>query len=62
MIITRYAQFHDEPGYAVRTSDQRVFFLDHDAQSVLLTTTDIPALTRPAGRNLQRRSTDDGKL
>jgi hypothetical protein len=37
----RYATFHGEPGYAIRIPDRRVLFVDHDAQSVLLTTADI---------------------
>lgn len=43
-LIARYATFHDEPGYAIRTADRRVFFVDHDAQTVQLTTADLPAL------------------
>jgi hypothetical protein len=41
----RYATFHGEPGYAIRTPDRRVLFVDHDAQSRTLTNADIPALT-----------------
>jgi hypothetical protein len=44
-LIVRYAIFHGEPGYAIRTPDRRVLFVDHDAQSVDLTTADIPFLT-----------------
>lgn len=43
-LIVRYATFHDEPGYALRTADRHCFFVDHDAQMVPLTTADIPAL------------------
>ena len=43
-LIARYATFHDEPGYAIRTADRRVFFVDHDAQTVQLTLADLPAL------------------
>jgi hypothetical protein len=41
-LIVRYATFHREPGYAIRTADRRVLFVDHDAQSVTLTNADIP--------------------
>jgi hypothetical protein len=44
-LIVRYATFHGEPGYAIRTADRRVLFVDHDAGSVDLTDADIPALT-----------------
>jgi hypothetical protein len=43
-LIVRYATFHNEPGYAIRTPDRRVIFVDHDAASVTLTTADIPFL------------------
>jgi hypothetical protein len=43
-LIVRYATFHGEPGYAIRTPDRRVIFLDHDAQSLVLRDTDIPHL------------------
>ena len=43
-LIVRYATLHGEPGYALRTADRRVFFVDHDAQMVQLTASDIPAL------------------
>ena len=43
-LIVRYAIFHGEPGYAIRTPDRRVLFVDHDAQSVTLTNADIPWL------------------
>lgn len=42
--VVRYATFHGEPGYAIRTADRRVLFMDHDAQSVDLTDADIPFL------------------
>jgi hypothetical protein len=41
-LIVRYATFHREPGYAIRTPDRRVLFVDYDAQSVTLTNADIP--------------------
>lgn len=41
-LIVRYATLHGEPGYAIRTPDRRVLFVDHGAQSVLLTNADIP--------------------
>ena len=46
-LIVRYATFHGEPGYAIRTAapDRRVLFVDHDGQSVTLTNADIPYLT-----------------
>jgi hypothetical protein len=44
-LIVRYATFHGEPGYAMRTADRRVFFVNHDAAMVTLTNADIPALT-----------------
>ena len=44
-LIVRYCTFHGEPGYAIRTPDHRALFVDHDAQSVMLTNTDIAALT-----------------
>jgi hypothetical protein len=44
-LIVRYATFHGEPGYAMRTADRRVIFVDHDAQSVTLTDADIPHVT-----------------
>ena len=44
-LIVRYATFHGEPGYAIRTPDSRVIFVDHDAQSLTLTNADIPTLT-----------------
>ena len=44
-LIVRYATFHGEPGSAIRTPDRRVLFVDHDAQSITLTTADIPFLT-----------------
>jgi hypothetical protein len=43
-LIVRYCTFHGEPGYAIRTPDRRVLFVDHDAQSVNLTNADIPVL------------------
>ncbi len=43
-LIVRYATFHGEPGYALRTADRRVFFVNHDAEMVTLTNADIPAL------------------
>jgi hypothetical protein len=44
-LIVRYATFHGEPGYAIRTPARRVLFVDHGAQSVTLTNADIAALT-----------------
>jgi hypothetical protein len=44
-LIARYATFHNEPGYALRLADRRVFFVDHEAQCTPLTNADIPALT-----------------
>jgi hypothetical protein len=41
-LLVRYCTFHGEPGYAIRTTDRRVLFVDHDAQSVTLTNADIP--------------------
>jgi hypothetical protein len=41
-LIVRYCTFHGEPGYAIRTPNRRVIFVDHDAQSVTLTNADIP--------------------
>ena len=43
-LIVCYATFHSEPGYAIRTSDRRVIFVDHDAQSLILSNADILAL------------------
>ena len=43
-LIVRYGTFHGEPGYAIRTPNRRVLFVDHDAQSVTLTTADMPFL------------------
>ena len=43
-LIVRYATYHGEPGYAIRTATRHVLFVDHDAQSVDLTDADIPAL------------------
>ena len=54
-LLARYATFHDEPGYAIRTADRRVFFVDHDAQTVPLTRPTCPPWcswamsTRPSG-------------
>ena len=36
-LIARYATFAGLPGYAIRTADRRVFFVDHDAQMTELT-------------------------
>jgi hypothetical protein len=44
-LVVRYATLRGEPGYAIRTPDHRALFVDHDAQSVMLTNTDIAALT-----------------
>jgi hypothetical protein len=44
LFLTRYATFHEEPGYAIRTADRRVFFVDHDAQMTELTNADIRTL------------------
>jgi hypothetical protein len=43
-LIAKYATFAGLPGYAIRTADRRVFFIDSDAQCTQLTTADIPAL------------------
>ena len=43
-LIARYATYAGLPGYAIRTADRRVFFVDHDAQTVQLSDADIPAL------------------
>jgi len=43
-LIARYATFYAEPGYAIRTADRRVFFVDHDAQTVQLGDADVFAL------------------
>jgi hypothetical protein len=43
-VVVRYATFHSEPGYAIRTPDRRVICTDHDAQSVMLTNADIAFL------------------
>jgi hypothetical protein len=54
-LIVRYCTFHDEPGYAIRTADRRVLFVDHDAQSVGLTHADIPFLVLLGDVNLAER-------
>jgi hypothetical protein len=51
-LIVCYATFHGEPGYAIRTPDRRVIFVDHDAQSVDLTTADSAALVLLGDVNL----------
>ena len=43
-LIARYATYAGLPGYAVRTADLRVFFVDADAQTTQLTNADIPRL------------------
>jgi hypothetical protein len=43
-LIVRYATFHNEPGYAIRTPDRRVLFVDHSAHSCALANSDIPFL------------------
>ena len=40
----RYATCHGEPGYALRSDDRRVFFVDHDAGLTQLSDDDIPHL------------------
>ena len=55
LFLTRYATFHDEPGYAIRTADRRVFFVDHDAQMTELTNADIPTLTLLGDGNTTER-------
>ena len=54
-LIARYATFHDEPGYAIRTSDRRVLFVDHDAQTVELTPADASHLVLLGDVNLAER-------
>jgi hypothetical protein len=44
-LLAKYATYHNEPGYALRTADRRVFFVDHDAQMTELSNGDIPFLT-----------------
>ena len=41
-LVARYATYAGLPGYAVRTPDRRVFFVDQDAQMTELTNADIP--------------------
>ena len=43
-LIARYATYAGLPGYAIRTADRRVLFVDQDAQCTELTNADIPAL------------------
>jgi len=54
-LIARYATFHHEPGYAMRTADRRVFFVTHAAEMVQLTNADIPALVMLGDVNLAER-------
>jgi hypothetical protein len=43
-LIARYATYAGLPGYAIRTADRRVFFVDHDAQMVDISTADVAQL------------------
>ena len=43
-LIARYATYAGLPGYAIRTEDLRVFFIDSEAQCTPLTNADIPSL------------------
>ncbi len=43
-LIARYATFAGCSGYAIRTADRRVFFVDQAAQTTELHNADIPAL------------------
>ena len=43
-LIARYAPYAGLPGYAIRTADRRVFFIDSDAQCTPLRDADISAL------------------
>ena len=43
-LIAQYATYAGLPGYAIRTADRRVFFIDSDAQCTPLSNADIPAL------------------
>ena len=43
-LVAKYASFAGLPGYALRTADRRVYFVDHDAQMTELHNGDIPAL------------------
>jgi hypothetical protein len=43
-LIARYATYAGLPGYAIRTADRRVFFVDHDAQCTQLGNADIAHL------------------
>jgi len=43
-LLARYATYAGLPGYALRTADRRVFFVDQDAQMTELTNADIPVL------------------
>jgi hypothetical protein len=42
--LVRYATFHDEPGYAIRTPERAVLFVDHDAHFTALTNDDVSSL------------------
>ena len=43
-LIARYATYAGLPGYAIRTADRRVYFVDQDAQLTELHNADISAL------------------
>lgn len=43
-LIARYATYAGLPGYAIRTADRRVLFVDQDAQCTELTNADLAAL------------------
>ncbi len=54
-LIARYATFAGLPGYAIRTADCRVFFVDSDAQCTPLGDTDMPALVLLGSVNLAEK-------
>ena len=43
-LIVRYATLNGEPGYAMRTADRRVFFVNYGAEMTPLTNADSLAL------------------
>ena len=51
----RYATCHGEPGYALRSDDRRVFFVDHDAGLTQLTDADLPHLVLLGNVNTAER-------